>query len=304
MPLPPVHAPFVCDAAPSQVSQLVSSALDYYAEGKLEDFYETYNGVLEQLSCVHELMSPRDVAQVHLLFAVENVNAQDDESARRAFEAAFEANPDLQIKGELLDLEVIRTLSEAARRAPPSPRKPMDSAATRHVYIDGVESTTRPTQRPAVMQVVWEGDPRVKWTGYLPESSFNLNYSELSPPAPCPVCGDKATVCPPCENGTCPELPKPPPGWMAPTAAGAGVAGLGLMGFGSYLLGRYWEGTRADDEEDTNVDHNFHSEAQGFQPMGWTLLGAGAGLGLLSVSLDIELASLSSRQRHAQRETR
>lgn len=250
MPLPPLFAPVVCEVAPHQIEELAADAVREYLKGQVGPFRETVGRLQHELVCARGLMTPSQVAQVHLVFGMYNQSLGSKDAARAAFRSAWRAHPGLQLGVEFNDLDDLKLAIESARVAPAGLSKPLRVPAGTRVRVDGQDANTYPADRPFIVQVEWEVDTQVHWTFYISDGELELNLGPFAPPQPCGedlviVGGGGSEVVSTCTAAVCADLyPPPPPApttplWLTGGAFGATLIAGGLGTWAGILNGRY-----------------------------------------------------------------
>lgn len=313
MPLPPLFAPVVCEVAPHQIEQLAADAVREYLKGQVGPFRETVGRLQQELVCTRGLMTPSQVAQVHLVFGMYNQSLGSKDAARAAFRSAWRAHPGLQLGAEFNDLDDLKLAIESARAAPGGLSKPLRVPAGTRVRVDGQDANTYPADRPFVVQVEWEVDTQVHWTFYISDGELELNLGPFAPPQPCEggveVETDSGGNC---TAAVCADLYPPPPPepstpvWLTGGAFGTTLIAGGLGVWAGVLNGRYQQytdmaGALCDYARDSGdsycVDHENDQPLERLNAVTYAAYGVGA----TALALDVTVLVKEVRQRSSTR---
>lgn len=258
MPLLVVSAALaVC---PSNVAGLlaeIGAAEAAYAAMDLPAFAAASTRANADLGCVIEVLAPADAAAWHRMVALDAHTTGDKGRAIAAFRAALAIQPAYVLPSTLAPPgNPLHVLYEAARALGPGKEVPF--AATDTVQVDGRRAATRPTERPALVQVI-AADGAVTSTAWYAAGSFL--------PEPEPLA-----------TSTLPPTPKPKPGPGVPLLVAGGASALVAGGLYAAALAM-----RSD--YDANLDTRSPSESEQLRSTTNATVYTSAGVGVVAVGL-------------------
>lgn len=283
---PAAHA--ACPATASDLSVAVNASEAAFSAMNLEAFEQARTDALEMLPCLEEQLPPANVASLHRMQAFAAFVAQDDPSAIARFRAALGLQAGYRLPSSIApEGSPLQLLYGRANQAEPSPTQPFHSPTDISLYVDGLLSTSAPTEIPYLLQVL-AVDGAVSWSGYL-EPGAPLPDLVIAPPAPEPAplpLGPDTLPSPPAQ-------PKPSDGFPIgrTIAVGTSVATTAVLSVLALRAHSDWQTihdsctTKVGGCSTATLD-NMNAEQQ--QAIG---LGISAGVfGALSIGLGISLA--------------
>jgi len=255
-------------------------------------FQDAIHAVQEQIACPEAAVDSELALQLHLLMALDAYTDQQLERAQQAFRAVLAADPTWRPPTSLAPRgNPLRQVYDAAVKDQAAPPADLAEPTEGSFYVDGLPSTTRPSDRPFVLQ--WIDDHgNVQWSDWLPAGAHlpievlaamheedSMSVYTTAPP-------------PPTSTGPVITVPDDEPGKGASVAllagaGGAAVASGGLLVAALVSRGQWqdavdecvtWGGCQ--DAPDTALsDHD--QLAQRARTMGYAAQGtAGLALGL------------------------
>ena len=164
------------------------------------------------LECLKEPITAEVALKYHLVDALDAFLVRDPDRAVLAFQAMLSIQPSYVLGPTLAPPDhPLRNQFQEARSRPPSKEASVMASPEVQLRVDGREATTRPSERPAILQWIRrDGSPL--YTGYLPAhtpipGSVLAALSEERAPEPVV----RATVPPPTPVPARPVAPIPPP---------------------------------------------------------------------------------------------
>ncbi len=278
MPFPGVYPPpILCKSSPETVVLEAQMALDAFQRSELPSFYAAQARSERALGCLDAPLAPADVGVVYLAQAVQSYLTRDDQSARELLRGAASLGRTLP-EGITSRYSPLKTLDQEARLPIEPTLAPLVPPLGGQVWVDGVPATARPTDRPYLVQVIWEGG-RVRWSGILPPDQAPELTLLAPPPAP------PAPVQLPCPEQVCPAPSRAPGPGLLIAAMGTTTLASGLWALSATQHAQYYA---PDNDEATRTTIKRRAN----------LAAAGAvGVGAVAVGLDITLIVRSLRQR-------
>ncbi len=277
--------------APTEIESAVQEGLIAFATMDEDGVSDAVAAVDAKLACQSAPVTPATAAQVHRMHGLKSFLEADTDAAKRAFAAALALDPTTQLPTKIAPDggKLARLYAESA--LPAGATTALGLGADYRGYVDGTESSKRPTDRPAVVQL--SSYDVVKYSGWL--TSASPIPAQFQPSAAVAAAQPKAAAEPAKEPKAAPEPKEPKPvkepkpakepvakakptkehhntgAWVA-TAASAVVAG-GLFGTAVYTNSTF----------DTSPSHTSYTlNHVGY----WGSIGAGAlTVGLLTVSI-------------------
>ena len=178
------RAEAACPASASQVREGTTRGLDAWRRWAWDDFTGAAAEVRGELACLSEPLSTAEVADLHLLFALEAGRAQDSVAAIAAFRALLVVEPGYTPSDEdAAPGSLLRAAYDTARQAGPGPSAPLSGGGW---WVDGAAATTAPTQRASLVQR--SADPPV--SRYLDGRQSAADLAALSGPVEASVGGE------------------------------------------------------------------------------------------------------------------
>jgi hypothetical protein len=126
------------------------------------------DGVKSSIRCLTGIVDPQDAAALHRVDAFAAYIAQDKDTAVASFRASLATAPSWELSEEVApEGHDLRTWYGEARSAPPAETTAILPPAGAVVYVDGLQATMRPYDRPIVLQVMDTESARITWSGWL-----------------------------------------------------------------------------------------------------------------------------------------
>lgn len=225
----------------------LSAADAAYAAMDAEGFAARRDEARAALDCLAEPLTPMDVAAVHRLEALDGYLARDEVRTFSAYRAALAAQPAYRLPSAIAPAgNRLATLYEQAKAAGPPQRVAVAMPPDTQLFVDGVRAGDRPTDRPAVVQLVG-ADGRILDTAWLGVEAPLPDWSSFAPS-------------PPAEEASAP-LPAAPVaparhGPSLPLLGGAGLSALaagGLYGWALASRGEYDDLAQAHTTEELGI---------------------------------------------------
>jgi hypothetical protein len=188
--------PVAMDALLEQADAGIASFEDMDADG----FQRAVHVLREQIACPEAAVDAELARRLHLVMALDAFTDQEPARAREAFRAVLAADPTWRPPASLAPLgNPLRVLFEEARRDDPALGADLAEPTVGSFYVDGVEATERPSDRPFVLQWLDEHG-NVRWSDWLPAGAHlpievlaamheedPMDFFEQAPPPPKPV---------------------------------------------------------------------------------------------------------------------
>lgn len=269
MPFPGFFPPpLPCETPAAEVASQAASALTAYGTGDDVAFYAGVQRAQAGLGCVHEALSPAQAAVIHQAMGVLAFSQSDTATAVASLRAAMAARPERPLPDTITSavpqLDALQRQATAAGAPTTQAFSPVLGART---LIDGKAASAGPTDAPYLLQVLWDSDQNVHWTGYFPVGSPAPTLTLLAPPPEGSGPGGG--------GGSAHKKPSVP---LTVGALGTTVLAAGLYGFAVATNQQFW------DEGTTEADlPALQARANALQ---WAALGTG----VVGLSLDSVLA--------------
>ncbi len=179
--LAPLALSFECESelTGSDLSVRLQQAERAYQEFNSDGFFTTIDSTVLDVPCLSDALSSRTVARLHRLRGVRLHARGAVDDATRSFAAANGADPEGSLPAAFVpDGHELWALSDStAYTATTRVPRPARGVA---LHIDGQLSRERPTDRPALVQVVVDDDV-VESVYLLPEQSMPLYAASNAP---------------------------------------------------------------------------------------------------------------------------
>jgi len=174
-----------CPADTQELSTEVQAAGAAFSAMDLDGFVAARARAAEDLVCLAEPLTPPDAAAYHRMEALAAFLERDSDGVVTAFRAALSVQPAYELPTSMSPPgHPLHTLYQAARDAPTAEPLAMLVPPGATVNVDGLQSTTRPADRPAVLQLVAH-DGAVLWSGFVKTGAELPEWPEVElPPAP------------------------------------------------------------------------------------------------------------------------
>ncbi len=274
MPIPGIFPPpLPCETPVASVAAELHAALDAYAASPpdLARFYGSAARVSAGLGCLSGVLPREAVAQLYEVQAILAYVQKDPEVSTALLRGARAVGGTLPAKISA-NTPKLAELDRAAQAegAAPTPVAPPPGLS---LWVDGAASSSLPTDRPYLLQVLW-ADGAVHYTGLLPTGA-TPELSRLAPPvAPEPVLVQVPVESPPCPPLPATPRPRPAPGLVA------GAIGSTATAAGLYALAAL---AKIEINDPTTPTSELGGLAARANTMQWGAIGVGA----VAVGLDV-----------------
>lgn len=140
-------------------------ALEDYGQGRLSGFHSANALAWELVPCFDELVRPDAVARWYVVLGVQAFLDRDQSAVLRYFQMARFLDPTYGCDDTLGPVgHPLRLACEQASLAPPFGERPFEGKVRGALFIDGLEASALPAERPFVAQVIApDGDVRRTW---------------------------------------------------------------------------------------------------------------------------------------------
>lgn len=154
----PAWADAACPADVRALQAEVEAATGAYVQMDPAAFGQARDRAREALGCLTEPIPPSLAAAYHRMEALDGFIARQPERTVVSFRAAVAADPAWTMPDRLAPKgNVLRQQFDEARALPPSATVPVGPPPGAHVTVDGSHLEVRPTERPAILQLVGGG---------------------------------------------------------------------------------------------------------------------------------------------------
>ena len=161
------NAAAACPSTTTDLALALSRADSAFVSMDIDAFTTARDDARVLLGCLSVTVTPADAAAYHRMEALDGYIAQDEARALAGFRSAVAVQPSWRLPTDIAPPgNPLHDLYQKAREAPASLNEGVDLPSDHALYVDGVRSTTRPTERPIVAQVV-DNEGVVLWTGWL-----------------------------------------------------------------------------------------------------------------------------------------
>jgi len=169
-----------CPATTDELQEHLDDAIEGYVKLDQHAFGDARDAGREALTCITTPLDPDLAGAYHRMEGLNGLVSQDDRRTLDSFRASVAVDPGWQMSDDVAPPgHPLREAYEAARLAPPSDRVAVSVPRCASVYVDGVRTTARPRDRPAVLQVVDKDDGAVVWSRYLTPPSEPPSWSSV-----------------------------------------------------------------------------------------------------------------------------
>lgn len=263
-----------CPASTADMVTNLDAATAAFSAMDRATFFTSRDKAREQLRCLDGKLLAVDAATFHQVEALHAYVAKDPDGTRLSFRAAVGAQASYDLPQTLApEGNPLRGLFDEAKNAPAGPQVGVQVPEDAALYVDGSRSQTRPTDRPAVIQLVL-GSGELHWTGYVgagdaPSWPALPEKPKEPEPAPTPEPVASTTTTLPVE-----DKPNPLGTPLIVTGAVLGAASLGMLAAGLSAKGRH----NADDtafEDLADLQRNANTLGYAAQVTGVVALGVG-----------------------------
>ncbi|MCB9670504.1 MAG: hypothetical protein H6734_13585 [Alphaproteobacteria bacterium] len=251
-----------CPTSNGDVEATLAEAEVAFESMQAEPFEVAARAATDAVSCLGETVQPAVAARFFRVLGLRGFLSRDREDTVAAFRAQQRIAPELGLPGDIVEGHPLMGLFAVAAETPERPEVAMLPRPGVVLWVDGVQSTTRPPDVPSVIQAVDAQSGAVIRSTVVQAGAPYVTPEPLAPP---------------------PEAPRPPRkagrgvSLALGTAAGVSAVGAGvLFGLGRASLARYDDPSTPYDQLDglrkqTNSQH-LAAEIAGVTAVG--LLGA------------------------------
>lgn len=157
-----------CPVTMSQLSEQTDVGLAAFEDMDAQGFEDSILLVREMVACPEAAVDGDLVLRLHLLMALDAYTDQDIERAQEAFRSVLVADPTWRPSSSMAPRgNPLRQVYDAAAKDAGSPSADLAEPTEGSFYVDGLPATTRPSDRPFVLQWIDDqGD--VRWSDWLP----------------------------------------------------------------------------------------------------------------------------------------
>ncbi len=243
--LPALPARAECPASPQAIGAQLDEALAAFGEMDVDRFVASHRQATQAIGCADAPIDAGLAAEIHRVQGMAAFIARDADGARDRFRAAVAADSQITIPEDVVaPAHPMAVLFEDARAAGAGERALLLLPGHLKARVDGVDSATRPADRPMLLQLLDAESGSLRLTEYLqsgdeipavaPLATEGVAVPDEDPPLPV----DQPVGKPPVEL---PVAPPPTRRAAAPVAmfAGAGVAAIaGAVLYGTALQSR------------------------------------------------------------------
>jgi hypothetical protein len=189
-----------CPAALEQLSAQAEAGISAFEDMDAEGFEQAVVEVEEMVACPESAVDGLVASRLHLLMALDAYTDQESERAREALRAVLAADPSFSLSSGLAPWgNPLREIWDKARRDDAGPTADLAKPTEGSFYVDGLPATTRPSDRPFVLQWIDDGG-HVRWSDWLPAGAHlpievlaamheedPMSVFQSAPPPPVPV---------------------------------------------------------------------------------------------------------------------
>jgi len=136
----------------------------------------------EALECIEELLDASLAGAHHRMEGLSGLVSRDDRRTLNSFRASVAVEPSWEMPEDIAPPgHPLSMAYEAARMAAPSSRVSVSVPRCTVLYVDGVQTTARPRDRPAILQIVSDdpGTAEVLWTSYIAPPAEPPSWSSV-----------------------------------------------------------------------------------------------------------------------------
>lgn len=239
--------PYCVPVSQLTISAAIAEALRIYQDpnSTQEEVDRSIYQIKLRLTCLEEPLHVRDAARLHLAFGLSLFSQGAREEARPFFSAARGLDPSVVSEVEAWKITPLTAAVKASDPPALSDQVPLPPVTGAIVLVDGLTATALPRSVPALVQLSWDSDERVHWTGYITPDAPPLQLSRFGPPTP----GAKQECPPqlPCPAATpCPPPERTVSRWLAASAVASTGASLALYGLSVGQYADFWGGDLVD----------------------------------------------------------
>lgn len=164
--LPTVRAE--CPASPEALKGYLDDAMQAYVDLDPDAFAVARDAGREALECVDQPLDASLAGAYHRMEGLSGLVSRDDRRTLNSFRASVAVEPAWEMPEDVAPPgHPLSMAYEAARMAAPSARVSVSVPRCSVLYVDGVQTTARPRDRPAILQIVNDEDAAVLWTSYI-----------------------------------------------------------------------------------------------------------------------------------------
>ncbi len=170
--LAPAAARAACPSTPEDLAGLLDEAVAAYADLDREAFGAARDAARSSLSCLDAPLAPPQAGAYHRMEGLSGLISRDERHTLESFRASVAVEPYWEMPEELAPPgHPLRLAYEAARMAAPSDTLDVTTPGCTMLYVDGVQTTVRPRDRPAILQLAaGQGSDQpgsMLWSSYL-----------------------------------------------------------------------------------------------------------------------------------------
>jgi len=157
-----------CPVAMDVLSEKVDAGISAFEDMDSAGFETSIHEVRELVGCPEAAVDADLAMRLHLLMALDSYTGQELGRAQEAFRAVLAADPTWRPPSTLAPRgNPLRQVYDAAVKDVAQPSADLAEPTEGSFYLDGVPTTTRPSDRPFVLQ--WIDDHgNVRWSNWLP----------------------------------------------------------------------------------------------------------------------------------------
>ncbi len=160
-----------CPATLDDLHQPLEAAVSAFEDMDAETFGAALEVFEELVRCPDGAVDAMLVRRAHVVMALDAYMAQDSERTKAAFRAALAADPSFELSWDLAPRgNLLRELFDDSKKHEAGASAELAKPTSGSFWVDGLPSTTRPSDRPFVLQWIDEHG-NVRWSQYLPEGA-------------------------------------------------------------------------------------------------------------------------------------
>lgn len=157
-----------CPATLDDLHQPLERGLEAFENMDADGFEAARLQFEELVQCPDGAVDAMLVRRAHFVMALDAYMAQDSERTKAAFKAVLAVDPTFSLSWDLAPRgNLLRELWDQARKEESGDGAELATPTTGSFWVDGLPSTTRPSDRPFVLQWIDEHG-NVRWSQYLP----------------------------------------------------------------------------------------------------------------------------------------
>jgi len=270
-------------ASAQSLSDAIIAAEQSYGSMDIAAFNANVRLVRQNLRCIKVPVRAVDAAGVHRVIGLEAYVAQRQNDVISSFRAALAASPQTKLPEEIAPKgHLLREMFDRARRIPPQPQQPTRIPPGALMMVDGQASTSRPIDRPAVIQLM-QDSPQVGlamlWSGVIVSGNQPPAWSNVGYAAPPPAGSVPPSSTPRRNTSTSTAVQRRGP--RTPMLVAAGVSALAagsLYAIALHGKSKYTDAANASINSDKDLDRlRQQTNTLAYTSMGLGLTAAGLG---------------------------